>query len=112
MEPLQWSVAEPCERPEVDALVERALAVDGLLVLPSCECREQARECETQAKAAGLENIHGWRHACARRRYAYLTGLKRPMASGPSRFTRRRAFGCSRAIRSGRAATDERGRLL
>ena len=40
---------------------------------------------EDQTRAAGLDQMHGLRHAYALDRYEELTGWKAPAAGGPSR---------------------------
>ncbi|MCY3818186.1 MAG: integrase domain-containing protein, partial [Gammaproteobacteria bacterium] len=63
----------------------RRLAGGGALVPPHRNYAEQRKVYEDQTRAAGLDHMHGLRHAYALDRYEELTGWKAPAAGGPSR---------------------------
>jgi integrase len=62
----------------------RALAKGGALIPPERNYAEQLHRYERQLRTAGLNNLHGLRHAYAQRRYAELTGWQAPVAGGPA----------------------------
>ena len=68
------------------ALLEevRALAKGGALIPPDKNYVEQLHRYERQLRNAGLNKLHGLRHAYAQRRYQELTGWKAPVAGGPA----------------------------
>ena len=63
----------------------RRLVGGGALIPPSRNYAEHRRVYEDQTKAAGLDRMHGLRHAYALDRYEALTGWRAPAAGGPSR---------------------------
>ncbi len=63
----------------------RRLAGGGAMIPPSRNYAEQKRVYEEQTEAAGLDHMHGLRHAYALDRYEDLTGWKAPAAGGPAR---------------------------
>ena len=63
----------------------RELAGGGALVPPGCNYAEHKKVYEDQTKAAGLDQMHGLRHAYALDRYEEITGWKAPAAGGPRR---------------------------
>ena len=63
----------------------RRLARGGALIPPDRNYAEQKRVYEDQTKAAGLDHMHGLRHAYTLDRYEDLTGWKAPAAGGPAR---------------------------
>ena len=63
----------------------RQLAGGSALIPPGRNYAEQKRVYEDQTKAAGLDHMHGLRHAYALDRYEDLTGWKAPAAGGPAR---------------------------
>ena len=65
----------------------RRLAGGGGLIPPDRNYAEQKRAYEEQTKAAGLDHMHGLRHAYALDRYEDLTSWKAPAAGGPARET-------------------------
>ena len=63
----------------------RELAGGGALIPPGRNYAEHRKVYEDQTKAAGLDHMHGLRHAYALDRYEELTGWKAPAAGGPRR---------------------------
>ena len=63
----------------------RELAGGGALIPPGRNYAEQRKVYEDQTRAAGLDHMHGLRHAWALDRYEDLTGWKAPAAGGPRR---------------------------
>ena len=63
----------------------RRLAGGGAMIPPGRNYAEQRRLYEDETKAAGLDHMHGLRHAYALDRYEDLTGWKSPAAGGPAR---------------------------
>jgi hypothetical protein len=76
----------PIRTDEQTALLEevRALARGGALIPPERNYVEQLHRYERQLRNAGLNKLHGLRHAYAQRRYEELTGWKAPVAGGPA----------------------------
>ena len=68
-------------------LLERvkALTGGGSLIPASSTYIEHLKLYENQTRGAGLEKLHGLRHAYAQERYKELTGWEAPAAGGPSR---------------------------
>lgn len=58
------------------------LAGKGSLIPPQRSYVEQLRIYEKQTSRAGLDRMHGLRHAYAQRRYRELTGLRAPAEGG------------------------------
>lgn len=65
----------------------RRLAGGGAMIPPGRNYAEQKRVYMEETKAAGLDHMHGLRHAYALDRYEELTGWKAPAAGGPARKT-------------------------
>ena len=65
--------------------VARRLVGGGALIPPGRNYREQRKLYERQTGDAGLNRMHGLRHAYAQRRYEELAGWKAPVNGGPSR---------------------------
>ena len=63
----------------------RELAGGGALIPPGRNYAEHKKVYEDQTKAAGLDHMHGLRHAYALDRYEEITGWKAPAAGGPRR---------------------------
>ena len=63
----------------------RALTDNESLIPASSTYIEHLKLYENQTRAAGLEKLHGLRHAYAQERYRELTGWDAPAAGGPSR---------------------------
>ncbi len=61
----------------------KALAGKGSLIPPALKYIEQLRRFEHQCARAGIERVHGHRHAYAQARYRELTGRACPAAGGP-----------------------------
>ena len=62
----------------------RALTGNGSLIPPGSKYIEHLKLYENQTAAAGLEKLHGLRHAYAQERYKDITGWAAPAAGGPS----------------------------
>ena len=62
----------------------RALTGSGSLIPSGSTYIEHLKLYENQTAAAGLEKLHGLRHAYAQERYKELTGWAAPVAGGPS----------------------------
>ena len=63
----------------------RELAGGSALIPPGRNYAEHRKVYEDQTKAAGLDHMHGLRHAYALDRYEELTGWKAPAEGGPRR---------------------------
>lgn len=63
----------------------KALTGGGSLIPVSSTYIEHLKLYENQTRAAGLEKLHGLRHAYAQERYKELTGWEAPAAGGPSK---------------------------
>ena len=63
----------------------RDLTGGGSLIPEGSKYIEHLKLYENQTAAAGLEKLHGLRHAYAQERYRELTGWVAPAAGGPSR---------------------------
>ena len=63
----------------------RTLTDGGSLIPTGSSYIEHLKLYENQTTAAGLEKLHGLRHAYAQERYEKLTGWLSPAAGGPSR---------------------------
>ena len=63
----------------------RELAGGGALIPPGRNYAAHRKVYEDQTRAAGLDHMHGLRHAYALDRYEELTGWKAPAAGGPQR---------------------------
>ena len=62
----------------------RTLTGNGSLIPAGSTYIEHLKLYENQTAAAGLEKLHGLRHAYAQERYAEITGWPAPIAGGPS----------------------------
>jgi len=62
----------------------KALAGAGSLIPAEMSYRDQLNRFKAQTARAGIDHVHGLRHAYAQSRYAELTGWKAPAAGGPS----------------------------
>ena len=62
----------------------KAFAGNGSMIPPELRYVQQLRRYERQLRTAGLEKLHGLRHAYAQTRYDTLTGWKAPAAGGPA----------------------------
>ncbi len=62
----------------------KALAGDGSLIPVDMSYVDQLNRFKAQTARAGIDHVHGLRHAYAQARYEELTGWKAPAASGPS----------------------------
>ncbi len=65
----------------------RRFAGRGALIPSNKNYVQQMRTYERNAIKAGLDRLHGLRHAYAQQRYEELTGQKCPIQGGPSRRT-------------------------
>ena len=63
----------------------RALTGNESLIPASSTYIEHLKLYENQTRAAGLQKLHGLRHAYAQERYRELTGWDAPAAGGPAR---------------------------
>lgn len=63
----------------------RALTGNESLIPASSTYIEHLKLYENQTRSAGLEKLHGLRHAYAQERYRELTGWDAPAAGGPSK---------------------------
>ena len=79
----------PVLKDEQRALLDagRRLAGGGAMIPRDRNYAEQKRLYMDQTKAAGLDHMHGLRHAYALDRYEDITGWKAPAAGGPPRDT-------------------------
>ena len=84
------------------ALLEevQAFTGSGALIPPELRYAQQLHRYERQLRNAGLEKLHGLRHAYAQRRYRDLTGWAAPAAGGPA----------SRSLSSSDRALDKTAR--
>lgn len=62
----------------------KALADKGSLIPVEMSYKEQLNRFKAQTAFAGIDRVHGFRHAYAQARYAELTGWKAPAAGGPT----------------------------
>lgn len=62
----------------------KALAGPGSLIPASQSYKEQLNRFKAQTAFAGIERVHGFRHAYAQERYLELTGWKAPALGGPT----------------------------
>lgn len=62
----------------------KALAGSGSLIPASQSYKEQLNRFKAQTAFAGIERVHGFRHAYAQERYLELTGWKAPALGGPT----------------------------
>jgi len=62
----------------------QALAGAGSLIPATMSYRDQLNRFKAQTAKAGIDHVHGLRHAHAQARYAELTGWKAPAAGGPT----------------------------
>jgi integrase len=62
----------------------KALAGAGSLIPAEMNYRDQLNRFKAQTARAGIDHVHGLRHAYAQARYEALTGWKAPVAGGPS----------------------------
>ena len=76
-------VRNAAQRELLDAA--RRLAGGGALIPPHRNYKQQRKAYERETTAAGLERMHGLRHAYAQTRYEELTGWKPPALGGPAR---------------------------
>ncbi|HOB95146.1 MAG TPA: integrase domain-containing protein [Aquabacterium sp.] len=61
----------------------QALAGAGSLIPAELSYRDQLNRFKAQTAKAGIDHVHGLRHAYAQARYEALTGWKAPAAGGP-----------------------------
>jgi integrase len=61
----------------------KALADKGSLIPVEMSYKDQLNRFKAQTAFAGIDRVHGFRHAYAQARYAELTGWKAPAAGGP-----------------------------
>lgn len=61
----------------------KALAQDGGLIPVQMNYRDQLNRFKSQTAKAGIDHVHGLRHAYAQARYVELTGWMAPAAGGP-----------------------------
>jgi integrase len=62
----------------------KALAGSGSLIPPDRSYVDQLNRFKAQTAFAGIDRVHGLRHAYAQARYAELTGWKAPAVGGPT----------------------------
>lgn len=62
----------------------KALVGDGSLIPAEMLYVDQLNRFKAQTARAGIDHVHGLRHAYAQARYEQLTGWKAPAAGGPS----------------------------
>ena len=62
----------------------KALAGGGSLIPAEMKYVDQLNRFKAQTARAGIDHVHGLRHAYAQARYEQLTGWKAPAAGGPS----------------------------
>ena len=62
----------------------QALAGRGSLIPRDVSYRDQLNRFKAQTAKAGIDRVHGLRHAYAQARYEQLTGWKAPAAGGPN----------------------------
>ena len=80
----------------------RRLAGGGAMIAGDRNYASQRKVYERQTRAAGLERMHGLRHAYVQSRYENLTGWKAPTAGGPRQ----------RSLSPARRRIDERARRM
>jgi site-specific recombinase XerC len=61
----------------------KALAQGGSLIPTQMNYRDQLNRFKAQTARAGIDRVHGLRHAYAQARYLEMTGWKAPAAGGP-----------------------------
>jgi integrase len=79
----------------------KALAGPGSLIPADQPYKEQLNRFKAQTAFAGIERVHGFRHAYAQERYLELTGWKPPALGGPT----------SRELNPAMKAVDREARL-
>jgi integrase len=79
----------------------KALAGSGSLIPADQSYKEQLNRFKAQTAFAGIERVHGFRHAYAQERYRELTGWKPPALGGPT----------SRELNPATKAVDREARL-
>jgi integrase len=79
----------------------KALANKGSLIPVEMSYIDQLNRFKAQTAFAGIDRVHGFRHAYAQARYAELTGWKAPAAGGPT----------SRQLSPEQKAIDRQARL-
>jgi integrase len=62
----------------------KAMADMGSLIPVEMSYKDQLNRFKAQTAFAGIDRVHGFRHAYAQARYAELTGWKAPAAGGPT----------------------------
>lgn len=62
----------------------KALAQGGSLIPAEMNYRDQMNRFKAQTARAGIDHVHGLRHAYPQRRYEQITDWKAPAADGPS----------------------------
>jgi integrase len=62
----------------------KALADKGSLIPVEMSYKDQLNRFKAQTAFAGIDRVHGFRHAYAQARYAEMTGWKAPAAGGPT----------------------------
>jgi integrase len=62
----------------------KVLADKGSLIPVEMSYKDQLNRFKAQTAFAGIDRVHGFRHAYAQARYADLTGWKAPAAGGPT----------------------------
>jgi integrase len=77
------------------------LAGPGSLIPAEMSYRDQLNRFKAQTARAGIDRVHGLRHAYAQARYAELTGWKAPAAGGPT----------SKQLSPAQQAVDRQARL-
>lgn len=74
-----------CNETQRDLLSQaKALAGKGSLIPTEMTHKDQLNRFKAQTAFAGIDRVHGFRHAYAQTRYAELTGWKAPAAGGPT----------------------------
>ena len=72
-----------CNETQRDLLSQaKALAGKGSLIPTEMTYKDQLNRFKAQTAFAGIDRVHGFRHAYAQTRYAELTGWKAPAAGG------------------------------
>lgn len=73
-----------CNETQRELLTQaKALADKGSLIPVEMSYVDQLNRFKAQTAFAGIDRVHGFRHAYAQARYAELTGWKAPAAGGP-----------------------------
>ena len=80
----------------------KALADNGSLIPVAMSYKDQLNRFKAQTAFAGIDRVHGFRHAYAQARYAELTGWKAPAAGGPT----------SKQLSPEQKAIDRQARLI